>query len=115
MLIARALAEDPSLKLNDQVFLQDPEMIVTYPAWFQRRALHYNAGFYIFPPNDDNVMKICTHSAGYAHTPSSSSRISTPRTFLTDGTAGLAFKGGYGVLHELIPLDMNDLCPDFNH
>ncbi|KZP30836.1 FAD dependent oxidoreductase [Athelia psychrophila] len=175
-------------------------------------SLSYNAGFYIFPPNDDNIMKICTHSAGYTHTPSPSSSISTPRTFLTDGTAGLqiptkmamairdmlrqvypeiahlpfestrlcwytysndedwvidevagyknlfvatagsghgfkflpvigeliadrlegklapeiahkfsmsrdrgAFKGGYGVLHEPIPLDLNDLCTDFNH
>ncbi|KAF8701558.1 FAD dependent oxidoreductase, partial [Rhizoctonia solani] len=50
-------------------------------------SLSYNAGFYIFPPNEDNIMKICTHSAGYTHTTSSS--ISTPRTILTDGKAGL--------------------------
>lgn len=34
-------------------------------------------------------MKLCTHSAGYTYTPSPSSTISTPRTFLTDGEAGL--------------------------
>ncbi|KZP05450.1 hypothetical protein FIBSPDRAFT_967248 [Athelia psychrophila] len=26
-----------------------------------------------------------------------------------------ALKGGYGVLHEPFPLDLNDLCTDFNH
>ncbi|KAJ1301813.1 hypothetical protein OPQ81_009041 [Rhizoctonia solani] len=174
-------------------------------------SLSYNAGFCIFPPNEDNIMKICTHSAGYTYTPSSSSSISTPRTVLTDGAAGLqiltamartiremlrevypaiahlpfestrlcwytysndedwvidqvqdcenlfvatagsghgfkflpvigelivdrmenklapevahkfsinkdrgAFKGGYGVLHQPIPLDVNDLCTDFH-
>ncbi|CAE7231845.1 unnamed protein product [Rhizoctonia solani] len=172
--------------------------------------ISYIAGFYIFPPNEDNIMKICTHSAGYTHTTPSSS-ISTPRTVLTDGKAGLqiptamartiremlrniypaiahlpfdstrlcwytysndedwvideaercknlfvatagsghgfkflpvigelivdrmegtlapevaykfsinkdrgAFKGGYGVLHKPVPLDVDDLCSDFN-
>ena len=34
-------------------------------------------------------MKIATHSAGYTHAPSPASHISTPRTVLTDGAAGL--------------------------
>ncbi|KZP03500.1 FAD dependent oxidoreductase [Athelia psychrophila] len=49
----------------------------------------YNAGFYIFPPNDDDIVKISINNAGYAHTPLSAAGISTPRTFLTDSTAGL--------------------------
>lgn len=41
-------------------------------------------------PNEDNIMKLCTHSAGYTHIPSSdSAQISTPRTVLTDGPDGL--------------------------
>ncbi|KAF7984501.1 hypothetical protein HWV62_13647 [Athelia sp. TMB] len=48
-------------------------------------SLSYNAGFYIFPPDEHGVMKIATHSAGYTH----GGGISTPRTVLTDGAAGL--------------------------
>ncbi|KAF7976391.1 hypothetical protein HWV62_6975 [Athelia sp. TMB] len=31
MLMARALAEDPSLQLNDRVFIEDPVMLVVFP------------------------------------------------------------------------------------
>jgi len=49
--------------------------------------LDQETGFYVFPPNSDNIIKLAIHGRGYAHrsASSSSSNISTPRTTLTHG------------------------------
>lgn len=51
-------------------------------------VLDFPTGFYMFPPNADNVVKMGIHSNGYLHQPSASVT-STPRTALTDGEDGL--------------------------
>ncbi|KAF7321586.1 DAO domain-containing protein [Mycena kentingensis (nom. inval.)] len=50
----------------------------------------FESGFYVFPPNDKNVVKMAIHSAGYTHSPGES-KISTPRTILSypDNNDGL--------------------------
>ncbi|KAJ8475385.1 hypothetical protein ONZ45_g15631 [Pleurotus djamor] len=45
-------------------------------------VLNYGNGFYMFPPNKDNIVKIAIHAAGYIHAPPTDDGvcISTPRT-----------------------------------
>jgi len=53
-------------------------------------CLDFVSGFYIFPPNEDNIVKFAIHSAGLTHTfDASSTSPSTPRTLLSDGQDGL--------------------------
>jgi len=57
-------------------------------------VLGHDTGFYVFPPNKDNIVKVSAHGAGYTHVlPSESSEggsgVSTPRTLLSDGEEGL--------------------------
>ncbi|KAJ7076830.1 FAD dependent oxidoreductase [Mycena belliarum] len=51
-------------------------------------VLDFETGFYIFPPNESNLVKMAVHSAGYTHSTGESS-ISTPRTITSDSDAGL--------------------------
>ncbi|KAF7320738.1 DAO domain-containing protein [Mycena chlorophos] len=47
-------------------------------------------GFYIFPPNDKNIVKKAIHAAGYTHSqPVGTKSVSTPRTILSNPTDGL--------------------------
>ncbi|KAF8995385.1 FAD dependent oxidoreductase [Cyathus striatus] len=46
----------------------------------------YGTGFYIFPPNENNIVKMAIHSLGYTHTVEG---ISKPRTIATDPEKGL--------------------------
>lgn len=48
-------------------------------------VLDFSSGFYIFPPNDKNVVKMATHSAGYTHTRGT---VSTPRTISSNPVDG---------------------------
>ncbi|KAI0079301.1 FAD dependent oxidoreductase [Panus rudis PR-1116 ss-1] len=55
-----------------------------------------DSGFYLFPPNKDNIVKAAIHAAGYTYTPSSASSegksqssVSTPVTALSHGEQGL--------------------------
>ncbi|KAJ7647653.1 FAD dependent oxidoreductase [Roridomyces roridus] len=50
-------------------------------------VLDFNSGFYIFPPNENNIVKMATHSAGYLH---SVQGISTPRTISSNPDDGLS-------------------------
>ncbi|KAI0260175.1 FAD dependent oxidoreductase [Gloeopeniophorella convolvens] len=54
-------------------------------------VLDFRTGFYVFPPNDDNIVKFAIHESGVVHYPSASpTRISTPRTAASHGaTEGL--------------------------
>ncbi|PVF97512.1 nucleotide-binding domain-containing protein [Serendipita vermifera] len=51
--------------------------------------LDWATGFYIFPPNEDGIMKIALHANGHSHFPatpdSTPSQVSTPRTVRTHG------------------------------
>ncbi|KAF9039442.1 FAD dependent oxidoreductase [Hymenopellis radicata] len=49
-------------------------------------VLHFESGFYCFPPSADNLVKMAIHSRGYTHTQSD---ISTPRTVISNGDDGL--------------------------
>ncbi|KAJ7496958.1 FAD dependent oxidoreductase [Mycena latifolia] len=51
-------------------------------------VLDYKSGFYIFPPNETNLVKMAVHSAGYTHTLGANT-ISTPRTITSDPETGL--------------------------
>ncbi|KAJ7686467.1 FAD dependent oxidoreductase [Mycena rosella] len=50
-------------------------------------VLDFESGFYIFPPNDQNLVKMAVHAAGYTHT--GANHISTPRTITSDPETGL--------------------------
>ncbi|KAF5323793.1 hypothetical protein D9619_012943 [Psilocybe cf. subviscida] len=52
-------------------------------------VLDWSSGFYIFPPNEQNVVKMAIHTAGYAHYEDSNSTISTPRTSMSHPADGL--------------------------
>lgn len=52
--------------------------------------LDLSSGFYIFPPNEGNVVKFATHSAGYTHTDEANGTISTPHTVTSDPVRGLS-------------------------
>ncbi|KAJ7594956.1 FAD dependent oxidoreductase [Mycena floridula] len=49
--------------------------------------LDFGSGFYCFPPNETNIVKMGIHAPGYTH---SVQGISTPRTIVTDPERGLA-------------------------
>ncbi|OBZ69672.1 L-pipecolate oxidase [Grifola frondosa] len=54
--------------------------------------LDFNSGFYMFPPNADNVVKMAIHASGYTQmlpADGSTSPISTPRTIQSHGEQGL--------------------------
>ncbi|KAF8806532.1 FAD dependent oxidoreductase [Phlegmacium glaucopus] len=51
--------------------------------------LDLSSEFYIFPPNEGNVVKFATHSAGYTHTDEANGTISTPHTVTSDPVRGL--------------------------
>ncbi|KZO90340.1 FAD dependent oxidoreductase [Calocera viscosa TUFC12733] len=57
-------------------------------------VLDFASGWYGFPPNKDNVMKVAVHHAGYTNPQESSipgiAPISTPRTAVDGGTPGTA-------------------------
>ncbi|KII95698.1 hypothetical protein PLICRDRAFT_150559 [Plicaturopsis crispa FD-325 SS-3] len=50
--------------------------------------LDFATGFYMFPPNEDNIIKIAIHSFGYTNT-ASEQAVSTPRTLLSHAQDGL--------------------------
>ncbi|KAF9470006.1 FAD dependent oxidoreductase [Collybia nuda] len=50
-------------------------------------VLDFSTGFYIFPPNEQGIVKMATHVPGYTHT---IDNISTPRTVTTDPHQGLS-------------------------
>jgi len=52
-------------------------------------VLDWSSGFYIFPPNEKNIVKFATHSAGYTHTDEANRKISTPHTLVSDPVRGL--------------------------
>lgn len=55
-------------------------------------VLDFSSGFYIFPPNEANVVKMAIHSAGYTYfdgDTNSHGAISTPRTLTSDPVRGL--------------------------
>ncbi|PSR73762.1 hypothetical protein PHLCEN_2v10406 [Hermanssonia centrifuga] len=52
-------------------------------------VLDFGSGFYVFPPNADNVVKFAVHDNGFLHKPNSPDAPSTPRTSLSDGDDGL--------------------------
>ncbi|KAJ6520741.1 FAD dependent oxidoreductase [Mycena capillaripes] len=51
-------------------------------------VLDFEAGFYIFPPNEQNLVKMGDHGAGYTHSVGAKN-ISTPRTITSDPETGL--------------------------
>ncbi|KAJ7176133.1 FAD dependent oxidoreductase [Mycena crocata] len=51
-------------------------------------VIDFTTGFYIFPPNEENIMKMAIHGAGYTHSIASDG-VSTPRTITTDPETGL--------------------------
>ncbi|KAI0629034.1 FAD dependent oxidoreductase [Trametes polyzona] len=54
--------------------------------------LNFATGFYMFPPNKDNIVKLAIHDGGYTQTvtnPKSGEPVSTPRTVLSHGDDGL--------------------------
>ncbi|TFK74011.1 FAD dependent oxidoreductase [Pluteus cervinus] len=68
-------------------------------------VLDFRSGFYIFPPNEENVVKMAIHSKGYTHTIGA---VSTPRTVTSDPQGGLripkvALKALRNNLRELYP------------
>ncbi|KJA28926.1 hypothetical protein HYPSUDRAFT_33382 [Hypholoma sublateritium FD-334 SS-4] len=52
-------------------------------------VLDFKSGFYVFPPNKDNILKLAIHAAGYTYFGEGNSTISTPRTITTDPSRGL--------------------------
>ncbi|THH18114.1 hypothetical protein EW146_g2820 [Bondarzewia mesenterica] len=54
--------------------------------------LDFLSGFYMFPPNDENIMKFAVHAVGYTNYVSGSAStkaVSTPRTILSHSDEGL--------------------------
>nr|GAT57831.1 predicted protein [Mycena chlorophos] len=52
--------------------------------------LEFENGFYVFPPNDKNIVKMAIHAAGYTHSqPLGTKSVSTPRTILSNPADGL--------------------------
>ncbi|KAH6913947.1 FAD dependent oxidoreductase [Coprinopsis sp. MPI-PUGE-AT-0042] len=50
-------------------------------------VLDFDTGFYVFPPNADNILKMAIHSAGFTHTVNN---VSTPRTAVSHPSDGAA-------------------------
>ncbi|KAH9856011.1 FAD dependent oxidoreductase [Lenzites betulinus] len=54
--------------------------------------LNFATGFYMFPPNEDNIVKMAIHDGGYTQTledTKSGKPVSTPRTIVSHGREGL--------------------------
>ncbi|KAJ7106043.1 FAD dependent oxidoreductase [Mycena crocata] len=51
-------------------------------------VLNFGTGFYIFPPNDQSLVKMAIHCAGYTHS-IGAKNVSTPRTIVSDPETGL--------------------------
>ncbi|KAI0359664.1 FAD dependent oxidoreductase [Trametes cingulata] len=54
--------------------------------------LNFATGFYMFPPNHENIVKLAIHDGGYTHTvanPKTNEPVSQPRTILSHGRDGL--------------------------
>ncbi|KAJ6631614.1 FAD dependent oxidoreductase [Mycena sp. CBHHK59/15] len=51
-------------------------------------VLDFESGFYIFPPNEQNLVKMAVHAAGYTQS-MGAKNISTPRTVTSDPETGL--------------------------
>ncbi|KAI0365586.1 FAD dependent oxidoreductase [Pilatotrama ljubarskyi] len=54
--------------------------------------LNFATGFYMFPPNHENIVKLAIHDGGYTQTvknPKSGEPVSSPRTVLSHGNDGL--------------------------
>ncbi|KAF9485974.1 FAD dependent oxidoreductase [Pholiota conissans] len=47
------------------------------------------SGFYVFPPNEQNIVKFAIHAPGYTHFGEANPTISTPRTVTSDPVRGL--------------------------
>ncbi|KAF8161269.1 FAD dependent oxidoreductase [Crassisporium funariophilum] len=52
-------------------------------------VLDFSTGFYIFPPNEGNVVKMAIHSAGYTYIDDVKGTSSTPHTVTSDPIRGL--------------------------
>ncbi|KDR75708.1 hypothetical protein GALMADRAFT_97490 [Galerina marginata CBS 339.88] len=52
-------------------------------------VLDFSSGFYVFPPNQGNVVKVAIHCAGYTHFDEANGSISIPRTITSDPVHGL--------------------------
>ncbi|KAI9508539.1 FAD dependent oxidoreductase [Russula earlei] len=55
-------------------------------------VLDFRTGFYVFPPTDDNIIKVGCHDSGVAHHPPENGTyrpVSTPRTVSSHGDDGL--------------------------
>jgi len=51
-------------------------------------VLDFKSAFFVFPPNEQNLVKMTVHTAGYTHSVGEKG-ISTPRTITTDPETGL--------------------------
>ncbi|CAK5281835.1 unnamed protein product [Mycena citricolor] len=51
-------------------------------------VLDFDSGFYVFPPNEQNILKMAIHAAGFTHSIGDGG-ISTPRTIKSDPETGL--------------------------
>ncbi|KAJ7668552.1 FAD dependent oxidoreductase [Mycena polygramma] len=51
-------------------------------------VLDFRSGYYVFPPNEQNLVKMAVHGVGYTHS-AGENNISTPRTITTDPKTGL--------------------------
>ncbi|KAF8178597.1 FAD dependent oxidoreductase [Mycena galopus ATCC 62051] len=51
-------------------------------------VLDFGSNFYIFPPNEQNLVKMAVHAAGYVQSVGAK-KISTPRTIISDPDTGL--------------------------
>ncbi|KAF4621342.1 hypothetical protein D9613_000843 [Agrocybe pediades] len=47
------------------------------------------SGFYVFPPNEKNIVKVAIHAAGYTYFKDADTKVSTPRTITSDPENGL--------------------------
>ncbi|KAJ2928290.1 hypothetical protein H1R20_g8794, partial [Candolleomyces eurysporus] len=71
-------------------------------------VLDFKSGFYVFPPNEDNIVKMAIHSAGYVHPING---ISTPRTSNSDPQDGTAIpRAGLNELREQLRQVYPDLA-----
>ncbi|KAF8911466.1 FAD dependent oxidoreductase [Gymnopilus junonius] len=52
-------------------------------------VLDFSSGFYVFPPNEGNIVKMAIHAAGYTYFDEPNGTISTPRTITSDPARGL--------------------------
>lgn len=68
-----------------QLTIEEAERFAFVPV-----VLNFATGFYVFPPNKENIVKFAIHDGGYAHPVDTDGQpISTPRTVLSNGKDGL--------------------------